>query len=206
MFLFPYLLFFTPNPPKPPTSRHLNWLQKWNPQHLGAEIPQRAPGLQPQTPNGAGDLAPTPLNLHQTSSGTDRVQVGQTVCPLMSDLLVIKNLFPDGFGAERLRRPAGSASSRRRSSWPRGFAACRASTPSGSRSRSSSSSSSTPLIPTLIRTAAPIAAGRRRLTESLLPIGVGARHAWLHSDCWTLWRERRRTEANAMLAGMGITP
>jgi hypothetical protein len=38
----------------------------------------------------------------------------------------------------------------------------------------------------------------------LLPIGVGP-HSWLHSGCWTPWRERRRTEAIATLAGMGIT-
>ena len=24
---------------------------------------------------------------------------------------------------------------------------------------------------------------------TLLPIGVGARHAWLHDDCWAPWRE-----------------
>jgi hypothetical protein len=28
-----------------------------------------------------------------------------------------------------------------------------------------------------------------------LPIGVGARHAWLHSGCWEALRERRRDEA-----------
>src|SRR6478609_8683749 len=26
---------------------------------------------------------------------------------------------------------------------------------------------------------------------TLLPIGVGVRHAWLHSGCWESWRERR---------------
>jgi hypothetical protein len=39
----------------------------------------------------------------------------------------------------------------------------------------------------------------------LLPMGVGARHAWLHSSCRAPWRERRRTEAIAMLAEAGIT-
>jgi hypothetical protein len=39
----------------------------------------------------------------------------------------------------------------------------------------------------------------------LLPIGVGARHSWLHNCCWAEWREGRRAEAIAMLAGMGIT-
>jgi hypothetical protein len=38
----------------------------------------------------------------------------------------------------------------------------------------------------------------------LLPIGVGIRHAWLHPDCWAPWRERRRTEAVATIARMGI--
>jgi hypothetical protein len=40
--------------------------------------------------------------------------------------------------------------------------------------------------------------------EILLPMGVGARHSWLHDCCWAEWREGRRAEAIAMLAGMGI--
>jgi hypothetical protein len=39
----------------------------------------------------------------------------------------------------------------------------------------------------------------------LLPIGVGARHAWLHDCCWAEWRDGRRAEAIALLAGMEIT-
>jgi hypothetical protein len=39
---------------------------------------------------------------------------------------------------------------------------------------------------------------------TLLPIGVGVRHAWLHPGCWEAWRERRRTEAIGQLAAMGI--
>ena len=38
----------------------------------------------------------------------------------------------------------------------------------------------------------------------LLPIGVGARHAWLHSGCWAPWREGRRKAAEKALAIMGI--
>ena len=38
----------------------------------------------------------------------------------------------------------------------------------------------------------------------LLPIGVGARHAWLHDDCWALWRAGRRRAAIEALAAMGI--
>ena len=38
----------------------------------------------------------------------------------------------------------------------------------------------------------------------LLPIGAGARHAWLHSDCWAQWRERRRAKAIAELAATGL--
>jgi hypothetical protein len=41
--------------------------------------------------------------------------------------------------------------------------------------------------------------------EVLLPIGVGP-HSWLHPNCWTPWRERRRREAIAALAEAGITP
>jgi hypothetical protein len=39
----------------------------------------------------------------------------------------------------------------------------------------------------------------------LQPIGWDARHTWLHSDCWASWRARRRAEAIAELATMGIT-
>jgi hypothetical protein len=39
---------------------------------------------------------------------------------------------------------------------------------------------------------------------TLLPIGVGVRHAWLHQDCWARWREERRQAAAAELAAMGI--
>jgi hypothetical protein len=38
-----------------------------------------------------------------------------------------------------------------------------------------------------------------------LPFGVGERHAWLHQRCWVPWRERRRTEAIAALAAIGIS-
>ena len=37
----------------------------------------------------------------------------------------------------------------------------------------------------------------------LLPIGTGP-HVWLHSDCWTPWRARRRAEAIDQLAAMKI--
>ena len=40
---------------------------------------------------------------------------------------------------------------------------------------------------------------------TLLPFGVGERHAWLHQRCWVPWRERRWTEAIAALVAMGIT-
>ena len=38
---------------------------------------------------------------------------------------------------------------------------------------------------------------------TLLPIGWGARHAWLHSDCWEQWREVRRAERLRELAATG---
>jgi hypothetical protein len=37
-----------------------------------------------------------------------------------------------------------------------------------------------------------------------LPFGVLERHAWLHQRCWAAWRERRRNEAIAVLAAMGL--
>jgi hypothetical protein len=47
--------------------------------------------------------------------------------------------------------------------------------------------------------------GRPETPEAaLLPIGVGARHAWLHDDCWAPWREARRKAAIETLAAMGI--
>jgi hypothetical protein len=39
---------------------------------------------------------------------------------------------------------------------------------------------------------------------TLQPIGWGARHTWLHQECWTPWRERRRAEAIAALAEAGV--
>jgi hypothetical protein len=39
---------------------------------------------------------------------------------------------------------------------------------------------------------------------ALQPIGWGARHVWLHSDCWASWREHRCVEAIAGLAAMRI--
>jgi hypothetical protein len=38
----------------------------------------------------------------------------------------------------------------------------------------------------------------------LLPMGVGARHAWLHSACRDPWAESRRKSAVEALAAMGI--
>jgi hypothetical protein len=38
----------------------------------------------------------------------------------------------------------------------------------------------------------------------ILPFGVGDRHAWLHQRCRDRWADRRRAEAVATLAGMGI--
>ena len=47
--------------------------------------------------------------------------------------------------------------------------------------------------------------GRAETTnETLLPIGVGARHAWLHDDCWALWRAGLRKAAIEALAAMWI--
>ena len=40
----------------------------------------------------------------------------------------------------------------------------------------------------------------------LQPIGWGARHTWLHADpCWASWRDRRRADAIASVAEMGVT-
>ena len=39
---------------------------------------------------------------------------------------------------------------------------------------------------------------------TLLPIGWGVRHTWLHSDCWAAWREARRAAAIAELIAAGV--
>jgi hypothetical protein len=39
----------------------------------------------------------------------------------------------------------------------------------------------------------------------ILPSGVGDRHTWLHQRCHQQWAERRRAEAIAALAAMGVT-
>jgi hypothetical protein len=44
--------------------------------------------------------------------------------------------------------------------------------------------------------------GRR--SETLLPIGVGERHTWLHAACWEQWRGDRREKAISELAEAGI--
>jgi hypothetical protein len=40
---------------------------------------------------------------------------------------------------------------------------------------------------------------------TLLPIGWGERHTWLHDDCWAAWREARRNAVIAELATVGVT-
>jgi hypothetical protein len=40
--------------------------------------------------------------------------------------------------------------------------------------------------------------------ETLLPFGFGARHAWLHSNCWAPWRAQRRVKAEENLARLGV--
>jgi hypothetical protein len=39
---------------------------------------------------------------------------------------------------------------------------------------------------------------------TLLPIGWGEKHTWLHSSCWGPWRELRQSEAIDQLAAVGI--
>jgi hypothetical protein len=39
---------------------------------------------------------------------------------------------------------------------------------------------------------------------TLQPIGWGARHTWLHNDCWEQWRTGRRVKAEDELARLGI--
>jgi hypothetical protein len=39
---------------------------------------------------------------------------------------------------------------------------------------------------------------------TLLPIGWGARHAWLHNDCWEKWRAGRRAAVEKELALQGV--
>jgi len=48
--------------------------------------------------------------------------------------------------------------------------------------------------------------GRGGADDPLLPFGEeGFGHAWLHSGCWSEWHARRKAEARAALAAMGIS-
>src|SRR5262245_23979643 len=33
------------------------------------------------------------------------------------------------------------------------------------------------------------------LSAMVVPFGAGEHHAWLHADCWSAWRQSRRSEA-----------
>jgi hypothetical protein len=124
----------------------------------------------------------------------------------MSDLLVIKNLFPDGLGAETPEAASWRCffeEKRDLVERVRGL----------SRPEAERVAFQIVLVEFLNRTYPDTPSDRcawcdRPETRDsiLLPIGVGARHAWLHSGCWTLWRERRRAEAIARLAEAGIAP
>jgi hypothetical protein len=46
--------------------------------------------------------------------------------------------------------------------------------------------------------------GSSERPNDLRPMGGGARHSWVHSDCWKAWSERRRAGAIEALAAMGI--
>jgi len=47
--------------------------------------------------------------------------------------------------------------------------------------------------------------GRPETRGSILrSIGAGARHVWLHSDCWAQWRDRCQNEAVTELAATGL--
>lgn len=47
--------------------------------------------------------------------------------------------------------------------------------------------------------------GGEQASDSLLPFGTEtAGHAWLHGRCWPAWYARRKAEAVAVLAAMGI--
>jgi hypothetical protein len=47
--------------------------------------------------------------------------------------------------------------------------------------------------------------GQRETPDAiLLPIGLAARHAWVHPDCWAPWRAERRAKAEDDLVRLGI--
>jgi hypothetical protein len=46
--------------------------------------------------------------------------------------------------------------------------------------------------------------GNGHAHDTLLPFGIEAGHAWLHSRCWPGWHAARKAEAIAALAAMGI--
>jgi hypothetical protein len=46
--------------------------------------------------------------------------------------------------------------------------------------------------------------GSSARADDLRPMGGGSRHSWVHQNCWQAWSERRREDAIAELAAMGI--
>jgi hypothetical protein len=48
--------------------------------------------------------------------------------------------------------------------------------------------------------------GSSERPKDLRPMGGGTRHSWVHGDCSEVWRERRKAQATAALATMGIAP
>jgi hypothetical protein len=46
--------------------------------------------------------------------------------------------------------------------------------------------------------------GSSERPNELRPMGGGARHSWVHNGCWPDWFARRRADAIAELAAMGI--
>jgi hypothetical protein len=46
--------------------------------------------------------------------------------------------------------------------------------------------------------------GSSERPNDLRPMGGGARHSWVHGDCWETWSGQRRTRAIEALAAMGI--
>jgi hypothetical protein len=48
---------------------------------------------------------------------------------------------------------------------------------------------------------------RHCVDNALLPFGSRPTgHVWVHSRCWSAWYARRKVEAVAALAGLGIMP
>jgi hypothetical protein len=171
------------------------------------EIPPTSAGSA--IPNAQWEQATSPPYQSTTDQEWDRRRAPFSTLHradqrLVSDLLVIQKLFPDGLGAETPEAASWLCFFEEKAELVervRGLP----------RLEAERVAYKIVLVEFLNRTFPDTPSDRcaycgRPETQSniLLPIGVGVRHSWLHSDCWEPWRDTRRAKASDELAAAGI--